>query len=482
MSPVAKKLKTEGSIESLESNPLTVSDQGFGDQLIFEQSIDTDRYRSETQTMPEHDQDDATQSNTQEIDTQQEIGAQVDVHYLMKAIETGIPSMTIIQQMVDKPIDTESADNVQEVLKTVQQKIADEHEKNEEDDSRLDHGLKKAEAIRLKQLEIAIKTGIFPTKGTLGNYFRRQQSKSANSAEGMTNEEAKTFRMQWATDLKNELASKKTSEKIWKRTDTTKWLLRPFGKLVQDLGGWSDKEAIAGATRGAMQCMIMGHPFVQQHPQTQMTIYAVAEIEWSESFDQSWKETVEYYTKDRVPAQILDEKATPASSIKKQTTSAVIAGTKVKEIATPTPKQTCQDQTITPPSTTDQERKAYADLWRRCLIIKSKYVESTRKAIEIIDEIKRGGKWEWAHGSRSGQLAVENDLATLRSALDPWHRDLLMSSNIANFKKNHSQSKIIVELTSFEKMEPLINKLAKTCDAIVSVTETLSAGIEIKYD
>ena len=132
MSPVAKKLKTEGSIESLESNPLTVSDQGFGDQLIFEQSIDTDRYRSETQTMPEHDQDDATQSNTQEIDTQQEIGAQVDVHYLMKAIETGIPSMTIIQQMVDKPIDTESADNVQEVLKTVQQKIADEHEKNEE--------------------------------------------------------------------------------------------------------------------------------------------------------------------------------------------------------------------------------------------------------------------------------------------------------------------------------------------------------------
>jgi hypothetical protein len=86
--------------------------------------------------------------------------------------------------MVDKPIDTESADNVQEVLKTVQQKIADEHEKNEEDDSRLDHGLKKAEAIRLKQLEIAIKTGIFPTKGTLGNYFRRQQSKSANSAEG----------------------------------------------------------------------------------------------------------------------------------------------------------------------------------------------------------------------------------------------------------------------------------------------------------
>ncbi len=129
--------------------------------MIFEQSIDTDRYRSETQTMPEHDQDDATQSNTQEIDTQQEIGAQVDVHYLMKAIETGIPSMTIIQQMVDKPIDTESADNVQEVLKTVQQKIADEHEKNEEDDS---HGLTKAEAIRLKQLEIAIKTGTFPMK------------------------------------------------------------------------------------------------------------------------------------------------------------------------------------------------------------------------------------------------------------------------------------------------------------------------------
>ena len=45
MSPVAKKLKTEGSIESLESNPLTVSDQGFGDQLIVDQSINTDRYR-----------------------------------------------------------------------------------------------------------------------------------------------------------------------------------------------------------------------------------------------------------------------------------------------------------------------------------------------------------------------------------------------------------------------------------------------------
>ena len=52
-----------------------------------------------------------------------------------------------------------------------------------------------------------------------------------------------------------------------------------------DCGGWTDPAAIKGALTGAAQCLTMGPPFIKIHPQTKMILFAVAEIEFCETFE-----------------------------------------------------------------------------------------------------------------------------------------------------------------------------------------------------
>ena len=81
------------------------------------------------------------------------------------------------------------------------------------------------------------------------------------------------------------------------RQDFTTWIYRPLGVLIKHLGGWEDPSAIRGAITGALQCLTMGHPYVMKHPQTQMLQFAIAEIGWKETYEESWKEIIQFYTK-----------------------------------------------------------------------------------------------------------------------------------------------------------------------------------------
>ncbi len=114
--------------------------------------------------------------------------------------------------------------------------------------------------------------------------------------------------------------------------------------------------------------MIMGPPFVKEHPQTKMTIYAVAELAWSETFEQSWKQTVEYYTKDRGDQANEQTKAehTAASSSNKNDHrtgrgdqgGADRQGDKYKDPSTHTERSTGQGNTIPQPAGQNEQRKS----------------------------------------------------------------------------------------------------------------------------
>jgi hypothetical protein len=93
-----------------------------------------------------------------------------------------------------------------------------------------------------------------------------------------------------------EIRRKKTELKVWQRVDSTKFIYRPFGAHVIHLG--NDAEALKGAANAALQCLLMGPPFIKVHPQTKMVNYALAELSWEETFTHSWSQAVSYYSGD----------------------------------------------------------------------------------------------------------------------------------------------------------------------------------------
>ena len=145
----------------------------------------------------------------------------------------------------------------------------------------------------LLSLQKALKDGKITAKSALGNKFRTDVDTA-----GMTPAQIKQHRLEWANDLAEKLESKKTIVKEWRKVDSTEFPYRPFGKLVTDFGGWTDAEAVKGATTGALQCLAMGEPWVRIHPQTKMVCFAIAEMGWREEFEQAWRSTVTYYTGD----------------------------------------------------------------------------------------------------------------------------------------------------------------------------------------
>ena len=189
--------------------------------------------------------------------------------------------------------------------------------------------LNQKERALLDGLSRALEAGDVPAKGSLGNKFRSMVDIS--KWQGLGHAEAKAFRLDWAQDLKTTLEEKKEHSKSWKRIDSTHFTYRPFGRLVLDLGGWTDPDAVQGATHGVLQCIMMGDPFVKVHPQTKMLIFAIADISWTEQFEKCWSETVTYYggdsTKGAASSALTDVSQVPAE------TGAVVNGS--EQLPTP---------------------------------------------------------------------------------------------------------------------------------------------------
>ena len=92
-------------------------------------------------------------------------------------------------------------------------------------------GLNGKELQVLASLQKALAEGKVPAQSALGNRFRAEVD-----TQGKTPAEIKKFRLDWASNLMSQLEAKKIASKEWKRVDTTRFIYRPFGALVQHLG------------------------------------------------------------------------------------------------------------------------------------------------------------------------------------------------------------------------------------------------------
>lgn len=209
--------------------------------------------------------------------------APLSIASILEAVRSGT-TIDLVEKFAGENI---SVSNMNKVMADMTAATGDE-EKSEPQKS---NALNGKETQLLATLQKALKEGKIDSKSSQGNRFRQEVDTT-----GMSTAQMKEYRMSWATSLAEQLESKKVVVKEWRKVDSTAFTYRPFGKLVTDFGGWSDVEAVKGATTGALQCLAMGEPWVRIHPQTQMVCFAIAEMGWREKFEQAWRSTVTYYT------------------------------------------------------------------------------------------------------------------------------------------------------------------------------------------
>ena len=316
---------------------------------------------------------------------------------------------------------------------------------------------------------------------------------------GLTSEEAKEHRMNWTKGLKGSMEESKSMIKVWKRIDTTKWPFRPLGRLIVDFGGWQDPAAIRGALTGATQCLTMGPPFIKIHPQTKMLLFAIAEMEFVETFEQAWKTTVEYYTEESDPSnkprtpslptaaaslgsQATGPRATPTAKAKAKATETKsstsgepnatieqpMAKADQKELQESTDSQTANaSETIstkkdmTPEQIAARENKKTLDAKIRAgLAMKTLISTSTSRANEILAQIQTdGSKFEAMRKHKQGDQYLTQILFEARSGLTPWQIEFLTTADWQNQRKKIDDRKIDVEMDKIVKLKAFIKKI-----------------------
>lgn len=390
----------------------------------------------------------------------------------------GTIAIGFVEKMIGQKINKEIAGQLGQKLRDITDKVSEADKEQRPEPEQGGNSLNKKEEQLLRSLQEATRSGNFPAKGSLGNKFRDAHSKA--KLKSLTTSEGKTFRMDWAKKLESEIIEKKTHTKRWSRIDTTAWNYRPFGKMVLDFGGWDDPEAIRGAITGSLQCLTMGDPFVKIHPQTKMVLFAIAEIGWAEVFEQSWDQTMTYYKKDTpIPAIENREtetatKATVDSKLTRADQSTAAQKAKEKEKARVDKEMLDKDKADKCSKEKDDPKKKFSMLVRDGTRVKQKLTSATLRAVEIEQEINRDGKFQWARNNDKGDRLIKTSVEVVRSHLNDWHRDFLVTSEFATIKKKYSVDRIVVELTRFIELEPMIDKLKTTCDGFVQASDLLS--------
>ena len=286
----------------------------------------------------------------------------------------------------------------------------------------------------------------------------------------------KEFRMTWAKNLAAEIEDKKTHTKTWRKVDTTTWNFRPFGSLVVHLGGWNDPEAVKGACTGALQCLMMGDPFVKIHPQTKMVNFAIAEIGWSEIYDESWTQTLTYLKKNDQPAIGNDASKTELKGAGTSTAEEQVAeGKSTKNTGKATPKSGGKKKKKIVKSTEKEtaEKKRHQTIFKDAARVKSKVTTASLRAVEIETEIQKNGKYAWARNNEKGDKLIKSQVSSLKNDMTDWHRDYMIAIDLGEMKKKYSIDRIAMELTSFTALEKKVDRMKAICDTIVKATDLM---------
>jgi hypothetical protein len=342
---------------------------------------------------------------------------------------------------------------------------------------------KKADAMKL-----IAEGGAWDARSYLANTFRGEHN--AKTVEGQkykackNRAEAAEFRKDWCDRQYKHLVERKTFTQAWKRVDRTKGVYRPFGRLVQDFGGWSSQEAVDGAVQAMAKCSMMGAPWVQVHPQSGMTEYLVLEMGFEEEFESMWSKFSESWQGDKAivnggaegPAAlgsesaIVDggaggsggraaaEAADTGKPKKGKGASPGVAGGATPKIKKNAGKGTDNDETKDSPGA--DKKTEILKLTREALKLKQVFHAASSNYVQVMTAISSDEKWSWARGGPQ-ETRLRDTKAKLQAELNDWHEEFLVTAEFTQLKRKYSTERIVVELSKFVQTKGLVDGLAK---------------------
>ena len=355
--------------------------------------------------------------------------------------------------------------------------------------------LTEVERKHFERLDMAAKAGSFDTKSYLGNQFRdflKQSPEDMSKYKAMNRADAAIFRAGWVTDKMDKWCEQRRETTAWSRIDTTKGQHKNFARVVKEWGGWRSEEAIRGAVAACQQCLCMGPPWIQVHPQSGLTEFLILDFGYTENFKQAW----EHFREERT------EGTAAVTGETKTTVQAAIAGkietsAQVNTVGTPAgrkkAKEDGQDQAATKTSGKDpaatktpQKTKAEkgvrtivvpekldaAGLWREATKLKTKYQQASSSFVEVDRLIRTDLVWEHFKGNVHGRMLSAQE--KLKSMTTAWHRDFVISSEVSVIKKTYSTANCEMELLTFLKLANLIDSLAVETLKVINAQRELT--------
>ena len=210
-----------------------------------------------------------------------------------------------------------------------------------------------------------------------------------------------------------------------------------------------------------MRCLAMGEPWVVKHPQSDMINFAIVDMEWAEQFSEEWRKTVnDFKAPQSVVQQAIakdvaeSEGAEVADTAKGKAKAAGKAKGKGKAKAKATAKAGAEPG---PPSD-GEGKKMYMSLIKDALAFKAMLVDTSHKALNVIDAISANPDWDFAKKTKKDQQ-LSDMMLELRTQMTPWQQDLMVQE-WKDCKGKSTEMKIKEEFRTLLTLKPRVTAIS----------------------
>ena len=341
---------------------------------------------------------------------------------------------------------------------------------------RVDNPLETTDSKEAEEYRKAVEDGTFDWKSKIGYrwcHAVKKEPLKGRYAIAQGKEAKEKIMVEWAqtdpTNKKKYNSYCKTLEKnhILKRKKLT------FGGVVKYLGGWKDPSAIRGAKTLCTKCAILGPPWIEQEPFSEMWFFQVLSLEETEVMKDSWHQLTNAL--DTNKASIPDEHTPELAMSKLQSTQATLVDNETPEkgvkpvgpdrtvdaskVATVV-EETEDDQhgvvnTIIPkPSKAEPEAGSQEAMEQQAAKLKSLYTRVKNNSDILITQIQcKESGYAWADNDENrGQ--IEHELQKLTTQLNDFGREYTLKD--AKACKETFGDKYLTKLTEFVGLQPQV--------------------------
>lgn len=312
-----------------------------------------------------------------------------------------------------------------------------------------------------KREEVLADTGNFDIRDPIGQKFYEDHKAGTATHEAYRKctgrESRKLFREAWAKAKYGKIVHAKQQLRSWQTVDATKGTYLTFGRVVEHLGGWGWKPAVAGAKALAGKCCKLGGKWVQTDTFSDLLLFFVLEKSVTDTFAQSWSLYTESISNSEVATGVRGKLVAAGVG----TPSLVVSDMDAAGGAPIEPKLKKKgDDTVV--------RKKMAEANKRAAKVKTEYEKATSAATTFIANVRQCQRgFEWANNEQNvGSLELE--LAAVQGKVSPFGKEFLLTE-LSELKKRYKRDRLLDQLDIFGALAPDVRSLLKRTHSLTSM-------------